>query len=1057
LIVKNVESRTPNRIPERAFSTAFAVSLLLAAFGIPLTGQAMEIQWTSMAGQWPVEASPVVIKSLDGGSEEILILNRGGQLLLWTADGKPVGSGQDGMAAQLPEGSWTTAPTIVADPASATHFVVASVEGLVLGLDRQFRKLWEYKLPGKTVWGCAMPASIRLSNSLVFSDLSGTATCLSLGGKMLWTNALAAGASKAPAQKFHLKSDTEWSLIPSGSTLFCCDDQGHIRWRTNLSEANIPSSGQEIVTRPEVLLLKDRSLIICGTAAGKLFALDSDGKTLWQCAIEDVFSRSITFVPRKDSTPLILFAGLWGNLHAVDITGKHLWTHLFRTKVRGTPLVLEDEVGQGRFQIFVPTFHQHVYQFNENGELTDDIRLSGIMPSALTPIRGQAGAQDFLVTTTTLLAYRLRPGTPASQYGAKASAQNVSVHPPLFEANQKATGVIVKNPNGALLKTQLSMTDTSGWTRIVGLVTARSALEIPLPNITTTGRWSCRATVQDWSGKMLDEKTWQIPSEENTPRYTTANPASTNTLFAWPTPPYGAFEETRLRPTDSETILGTTNSISNLYLDGSDQGAFIVASRRDQSTEARITVTRPVRADGQSFGGAILLREVIPTGSVNGEQVPDALPALNNAGLVRLAPNRSIKIWVSIDTHGAQAGSYAGSITFTPLSSSLPNIELPLRLEILNLRLPKEFPLRLCTWDYVPNRWFQSRSSEVLEDMSRHGVNIFPRSTIPPGRVDGAGKLGIDWTVLDAELDRLEHRGKILFQLGHPPIQFPVEKGAEDKHALELEYIRALRDRLKTRGWSNADYAFYLLDEPGLDYGTNVPVLLDAGKLFREADPQLLTYTDPVPGLSWKDFQLIEPLVDVWAPNMRLVSGLLSGDPRIQQIMKKKTVWSYECVSQVKSLSPLRYNRANAWRAQFFGLSGIGFWTHSTTEADIWFGGKTINDEYALVYPGELPVPSVRWEAVRDGLEDVAAMTLLKEQIKKHRDAGTQSALVEQAEQELRIALCDVMELSDEAFVESRDFLREGDRVIGHTGTDVSLFAHHREEIARFTLALSGN
>ena len=101
--------------------------------------------------------------------------------------------------------------------------------------------------------------------------------------------------------------------------------------------------------------------------------------------------------------------------------------------------------------------------------------------------------------------------------------------------------------------------------------------------------------------------------------------------------------------------------------------------------------------------------------------------------------------------------------------------------------------------------------------------------------------------------------------------------------------------------------------------------LLDAGKLFREADPKLRTYTDPVPGLSWKDFERIEPLVDVWAPNMRLVSGLLSGDPRIQRIMNAGSVWSYECVGEVKSLSPLRYNRGNAWRAKFFGLSGIGF------------------------------------------------------------------------------------------------------------------------------------
>jgi hypothetical protein len=359
-----------------------------------------------------------------------------------------------------------------------------------------------------------------------------------------------------------------------------------------------------------------------------------------------------------------------------------------------------------------------------------------------------------------------------------------------------------------------------------------------------------------------------------------------------------------------------------------------------------------------------------------------------------------------------------------PLRSDIDALEIPFVLEVQDLRLPRELPLTLCTWDYVPNRWFPSRSQEVLDDMGRHGVNVFPRSTIPPARVDADGKLTIDWTVLDAELSRLDRRGKILFHLNHPPIKFSSHLTEEQKRLRELEYIRAFRDHLSKRGRSYADYAFYLLDEPGLDYGPNVAILLDAARLFREADPQLLTYTDPVPGLSWQDFQRIEPLVDVWAPNMRLVSGLLSGDPRIERIRNAKTVWSYECVSQVKSLSPLCYNRANAWRAKYFGLSGIGFWTHSTTDVDHWLAGKTINDEYALVYPGELPVPSVRWEAVRDGLEDVAAIALLEQQIIRHRQAGTSPDLVQQAERTLQIALRDIMELSDETFVESRDFLR---------------------------------
>ncbi|MEI2724156.1 MAG: glycoside hydrolase domain-containing protein [Verrucomicrobiota bacterium] len=612
---------------------------------------------------------------------------------------------------------------------------------------------------------------------------------------------------------------------------------------------------------------------------------------------------------------------------------------------------------------------------------------------------------------------------------------------------------MVKNPNGALLNVQLSLTDTQGWTRIVGKLTSQSAFEIPLPAAASKGDWSLRATATDAAGKVLEEKSWKLPSQ---PQFESEASQFVG-LRAWPTPPFAAFAETRLAPLTDEIKSGATNqvAIENLYRDEADQGAFIVASTRDEPTRARVALTRLARSDGAAFDGTIVLREVLATGSVNGEKVPDALPTLGDAGLITIPAHRSVKIWISVDARGAQPGNYTGQVSIASVNSDVKKIELPVNLKVLNLRLPKEFPLTLGTWDYVPNRWFPSRSKEVLDDMARHGVNVFPRTTIPPGRVDGAGKLTIDWPVLDAELDRLDHCGKILFHLNHPPIESAVQRAEQEKRTIELEDIRNLRDHLRERGWGYADYAFYLLDEPGLDNGPNIPILLDAGHLFREADPKLLTYTDPVAGLSWKDFERIEPLVDVWAPNMRLVSGLLSGDPRIRRIMNAKTVWSYECISQVKSLSPLCYNRANAWRAKFFGLSGIGFWTHSTTEADIWFAGKGINDEYALVYPGELPVPSVRWEAVRDGMEDVAAIALLENQIQRHRQGGTRRELVPQAEQALRIALRDVMELSDEPFVESRDFLRAGDRVLGHTWTDLETFHRHRAEIAQLTLALA--
>ncbi len=265
----------------------------------------------------------------------------------------------------------------------------------------------------------------------------------------------------------------------------------------------------------------------------------------------------------------------------------------------------------------------------------------------------------------------------------------------------------------------------------------------------------------------------------------------------------------------------------------------------------------------------------------------------------------------------------------------------------------------------------------------------------------------------------------------------------------------AFRKYLDAKGWDKNSYAFYPLDEPGLKYGKNVPILITAAELIREADPELRIYTDPVTTLCWEDFKNIDPLIDVWCPNMRLVQGLLTGDPRMEQIMKSdEPIWSYECIGFVKSLSPLRYNRANTWRAKYFNLDGIGFWTHSTTGTDHWFGGNTVIDEYALVYPGDTPVPSVRWEAVRDGLEDITAIAMLEQEIERNRGLSKKSELIKSAEKAIKIAQVDIMELSDRAFVHGRDYLKKGDRKTWHSWTDIFMYQRHRENIARLTLAL---
>ena len=140
--------------------------------------------------------------------------------------------------------------------------------------------------------------------------------------------------------------------------------------------------------------------------------------------------------------------------------------------------------------------------------------------------------------------------------------------------------------------------------------------------------------------------------------------------------------------------------------------------------------------DGMQFGGEIALREIVSVGTVNGERVADALVELGDDGLLLLPPKYSAKVWVSVDAHGAEPGDYAGKILVQPLLAEAEPIQLDLLIEVANVRMPARFPLTLCTWDYIPNKWFPERAADVLLDMARHGVNVFPRTTPMPAHAD---------------------------------------------------------------------------------------------------------------------------------------------------------------------------------------------------------------------------------------------------------------------------------------------------------------------------------
>ncbi len=995
--------------------------VMLAVLGMAGAAWPMELVWTAMTGQYSSDGTPLVADLNGDGAPELVYVNRQGQVLHCAIDGSPLGAGSDGIAAQLPEGRWTSQPVWWRE-----RLVFGGVEGKIAALDKNFKPLWEHSLGEETAWSRAVGVPVPgHEDRLVFGDLSGKITCLNPDGGVVWVRDLQRGPCRAPLQTLVHPDGRMLLLAACGDSLSCLDADGQTVWLRPLQAP--------VLSQPEVLALPDRTLIVCGAGAGALYALSPDGEVRWSAEVGSEIDSTIVFLPRENTSPLIACTGLWGNLHAFDTEGKPVWQHQFKAKNRAKP-ALADVDGDGRQDIVVATYRQELLAVNQEGRRIDQVRLGGSVNASPLVLRDLAANADriiVLTTAMTLHAYAPSPVKPV--YGASEAAEILLTVTPVAAS---APAIQIQNPAGALLRVHMATDLPSKARRVDSWLTARTLAEF-------TARDSSAATmdvrVENVAGAVLFEK-----SLAAVPRLAAAAGGG---LGMTAVDPYGGLDC---------SLPENQVQIDALYQGETGQGAFRVAWGQNTPMRARFAVQTPVREDGTRFTGSLRLFEVAATGTLNGENALDALMDLGDSGLMTLLPGEPGLVWVQAQAGGTAPGEYTGKVVAYPLMGEASNTEIELRISVPDLQMPRDNPLTLCTWDYIPNQWFPERAAEVLEGMRGHGVDVFPRTIAPAATLNSAGELGIDWGKLDEELARIGASGEVLFHIGRPGIAWPENFPEEQKRAKEIEYLLAFRDHLKAAGWDYHRYAFYPVDEPGLDFGKNtVPILVQAAELIRAADPQFRIYTDPVPTLSRADFERIEPLIDVWCPNMRLVTGLLAGDPRMRRIMDSgKTVWSYECESQVRSLSPLVYNRANAWRAWHFGLDGIGMWTFSTTQEDHWPDRDARKEEYALVYPGVLPVSSVRWEALRDGVEDVAALSLLKAAVEAQRSNEGKRELVAQAEALLRNAAVDVMELSDEAYVETRDFLAPGERRVWHTNTDATNFVRHRKAVAELTLAL---
>jgi len=364
---------------------------------------------------------------------------------------------------------------------------------------------------------------------------------------------------------------------------------------------------------------------------------------------------------------------------------------------------------------------------------------------------------------------------------------------------------------------------------------------------------------------------------------------------------------------------------------------------------------------------------------------------------VALKPGENQPLLVTVQVpRGTKAGKYQGKVW---LQAGASRVEVPLAVEVLPFSLPEKPSLLVTNWFNVAAmaeahgvRLYSEEFWPVLRayarDMAAHRQNV---AMVPPDLVDvyieADGSLTFDFPRFDRWVRTFEEAGcaerlEIMhmggrttgdwecptFSIGKRPA---LVRATGERRDIEIEeFLPGLVRHLKGKGWLEKSM-LHIADEP---IPVNVESWQQASRRVHAAAAELRRIDAiHVPGLPGD--------LEVWVPQLNFFDDYYQTFHQAQRDGICE-LWFYTAwVPQGKFPNrlmdmPLVNTRVLHWINYLWGATGYLHWGLNWWNLD--FGHFSPGDEW-IIYPGKRgPRSSLRWEAMRDGLEDYEYFRLLE-------------------------------------------------------------------------------
>ncbi|MGI6295611.1 MAG: glycoside hydrolase domain-containing protein [Armatimonadota bacterium] len=374
-------------------------------------------------------------------------------------------------------------------------------------------------------------------------------------------------------------------------------------------------------------------------------------------------------------------------------------------------------------------------------------------------------------------------------------------------------------------------------------------------------------------------------------------------------------------------------------------------------------------------------------------------------------------VWVTVYVpKGTVPGKYTASVV---INCDNEMASVPVNVTVHGFELPDKRTLHVTNWFTAKHiadahkvelwsepywKWLEVWARAMADH--RQDTIITPAPQLVKGLDDGNGNLTFDFSDFDRWVDIFDRSGAggiiegahMCTRMGWDATELHalyvntkmpdgswrkwVDHAASGEEHVKVmsQYLPALQKHLEEKGWLQR-YVHHIADEPT---ETNAKAYVEVAKMIRKYAPKLRII----------DACMCESIVgaiDVWVP----VTSALDAKMEFYKGRKQlgEEVWFYTCQAP-KGKYMNRFidyhtlsTRLLHWLNYKYDVTGYLHWGLTTWRGDPFTNMEPAWRENAylppgddhLVYPGPLgPLSSIRWEAMRDGIEDYEMLKLLE-------------------------------------------------------------------------------